>query len=370
MLRPLVAEVQELRTIKEEVDGLRALKVEVEELRPLTAEVETLRPLRAEVGSLRKKIDCLEPLVPQVETLRQEIAARNARCGTQIESPETNTNKRNYFLIVSPGRSATQWLTRGLNRHEKVLAIHATEFCRDKALLEGSQEERDSIQRRVAERAGAHAFTLDDYFDIIDDPMSDFAAIGNVHGRGDTEVLTDPSRFRRKYLMSYIVRHPVIRLRSIFSRWQFGNRQSDQTRAHMRKNFERVRGMLKSAESTYDLDFRKEDDWLFAYAVVYLLTEEAKYLRSTPFVMNYERLVTDHNYLKRGLEKATGGTVEFSPDYVSRLIRTGAVDQHNHDLEYSESLLASWIGWRRDLFESMIDQFSLRPSYSEFGYSV
>lgn len=280
---------------------------------------------------------------------------------------QDEATERAYFIVFSLGRTATQWLVEALNAHDDILATHAMDIGprkRPSSSLGEAFLKSLKRQRQVA----AAVSGVDSAFDLMESAPQ--KAIGNVHGLDGLPVFENPDSYARSYHVSYMIRHPVLRLRSLVDRWKYEINLDKALRVEMRDAFDAMRSHHDQANLFDSIDGHDDDDWLFAHAVVYLLTGERRYLESAVPHIICERLVSDRDYFAWYLREITGDRVELNSDYLDRVMRMAPVDPRDNSSSSACAMFQDWPKWRRDLFAATLERESTQGLYSELGYDT
>jgi hypothetical protein len=307
----------------------------------------------------------LEREVNRLDAENTSFAHRLRALAPQSRQPNASAHdaEKSYFAVFSLGRTATQWQVSGLNRHPLVHVTHAWDLSQSKR--EPASQGEDFLRSLARQSAVRERVSdIDSAFDLIE--SSAYRVFGNIHGVDVLPAFEHPDLLRRSYVTFYQTRHPITRLRSIVDRWKY-EASLDSSRQQLLRD---------DADRAFDhapprgADLGKEDDWLFAYAISYLLGAESRYLQSSAPIVLFERLISDRDHFGWYVRQLMGNAVEVDEAMIDDFHATAPIDKRGASPLAAKAVHASWEDWQRAYFAQALEQAGTRAHYAALGYEV
>ncbi|MDH3972694.1 MAG: hypothetical protein OEV42_00325 [Deltaproteobacteria bacterium] len=280
---------------------------------------------------------------------------------------------KNYFVIFSYGRTATQWITKALNMHSDIYCSHGPDYGDGKSASASEEDERerlDLIQKRM--NKFTKSMDLDEYFDRIETIQKGKSFYGNIHGILPQRVFTRLRPFKRKYNFINVVRHPVKRVESMKNRLLHVSSGSEFLKQQYENMFlfEKDTKMMHRLVEKFDVDFSKYDNRIFFLAVQLLEADLVESSLPVPH-LQMERITADIEYFLYFLKKITGGKLKLSDSYIRDVALFGKVDERGSNMINSSfDQFEQWEEWKKWLFLKTIDKLKLFKVYDNYGYDL
>jgi hypothetical protein len=187
------------------------------------------------------------------------------------------------FVIISIGRTGTQWLSRVLSCHSKIRCFHGPmPFVRIDPLDWDTYFDR--VRDIQWDAFGQATGALPAFDGVVAQPIEHF---GNIHGFSPSRWLEQRSSYKARYSCVQLTRHPLERLDSMKKRW--ARREYKVQTGAFEALFEQSVASFESINLPFP-PVRGLDDKLFACACALLLPHEARFLASDMPVVKLENL--------------------------------------------------------------------------------
>jgi len=268
-----------------------------------------------------------------------------------------------YFIATSWGRTANFWLARVLNSHPDILCAYGPDLAPSKLPGAATTEELNLRHHQDGDRLAR--MPVDDYFDIME-TEGKFKVYGSVHAFFPDKLVAEPTR--RAYTLVNLIRHPVERVASLVTWWQWEIGVNRQARLSYQRRFFDTAEEAQVIEARFNVDFTQDPNWLFFNAVMSLGWDRRDFdlgLYQVPM----ERMTTDRDFFCDLFHRLAGDEVSPEP-----LFETDLFDQRmNRSTRRSDNvqtIYEAWEPWQKTLFQWAIRQFDLGDAYAELGYEV
>lgn len=264
-----------------------------------------------------------------------------------------------YFIVFSIGRTATTWLSDVLSLHDDVICSHGQDLdpYRKDETIEGR------VERTRREADSAILQNPDLYFDLLEEHP--FKAYGNVHGLDPEVVLAHPERFRRRYTVVQMTRHPIARLRSIVRAWMKEVEATEFLAANHRRLLTTVPAEVRSIGMTMPPGTQSDRDMLFVRAVLHLTYHDRRFLTGPVPVYRMEDLTESRSAFRDFFSAVTEDAVPCSDDYVDTVF-TSKFAYVKEPWHPQNRLSSEQIAFALEA----LDKLGLTDAYRRLGYDL
>ncbi|MBC7907760.1 MAG: hypothetical protein H7Y60_13590 [Rhodospirillaceae bacterium] len=268
---------------------------------------------------------------------------------------------RQYFNLLSTGRTATHWIANAISLHPRAFCAHGP----DLEPFRSDETEKQRTSRHHRDSAKVAAMTLDDYFDLLE--TRDFDVYGLIHGIG-----VDPAQlpnFRRRYFVAAVTREPIVRLRSFIARWQYEAEAlpewHEQTGPWLAGHYA---SCVQAGMTMPPQDQLSFTDLLFIGAAWWMTVNDPLHNRGVP-IFRCEDLGDRQGFAKL-FTAITQGRLEADADYLDAVMALPRQDQRALGPDSARAEFASWTSWQQKLLGDLLDLFRLRPAYRDLNYDM
>lgn len=290
----------------------------------------------------------------------------NSRHNNQTLAPNRPTMSKTYFIISSPGRSATQWTAAAFNKHPDVCLIHGPDTAAQPNCHEPWKERYLRTYRGIPE---FERLSTDDFFDRVEQKNPNKLSYGNINGKLAYQI---PTQTARTYRVLHLARHPINRIESNIKHWSeviydFECHQQlsflqQRLAAHINDPF------LRQLINQHNVDISQKRNWLFIVSVFYLEFDKAHFalpIQHAPM----ERLTGEPDYFLWFFRRLTGSEVRVDKQFIEEVFSLKPVDRKSTG-RIVENTFSAWEPWKKRLFEHFVSQNGLPKYYDALGYNV
>lgn len=275
--------------------------------------------------------------------------------------------KPSYFLITSPGYTATKWLAATLNRHPAIYCNHSAGsevLDRDYTI-----SELDAlVEEKLVQR---DRMPLNDYLAALAQSGGDARACGNVHRYSLSALERNLKRFpsRTPFDCVNLVRHPIPWVASgaaMIARICEGG--VERKREQVRRHFEHHAGTYVHLGMAPDPTWN-ELAFCFQCARLPQLARESR-MRDHDHV-RMEALTGSKEVLAALVERILRGGIDDAAAVQDAMQTPGPIHRHR-PVAYTEAWeqYAAWSPTQRALFEHWAALSGIRDAYRRFGYDI
>ena len=269
-----------------------------------------------------------------------------------------------FALVLSAGRTATQWLTMALNLHPDFFASHGQDLMPVK--WPSVEAYACGARDHFGNAASFDWNDVDGYFNLLQ-AQGRFRVYANVHGIMSTEPSTNPEKFVRKYRSVAMVRHPLHRVHSFVSKWN-AQHVGPSRHAVVRGFFEGAADLMIETCERYGIDRNDHEAIFFIQAVKTTFLFDSLYFGCNIPIIMMERITSDLGYFCEMFEYLTDGVLKTKKRYLSKIAAMARID-HLSNWKEDEVVEKRWKSWQVDHFYDQLTKSALCPVYLKLGYN-
>ena len=299
-----------------------------------------------------------------------------------------------WFLVTSPGRTATYWLAWSLSQHPDIVCSHGNHFPPDIVTFDkDGRAELDPAHpaepiRSIydipdmgalgvgpeglsARQDNFNSKTVSEYLDAHR-MFGDSAVIGNVHGYtlGNLRRRLAAETPDRTISVINLIRHPVDQILSFVSRHQFDAARSDdykQARLNLAGRHEEVTGEVGAL---FHVDFDDFENMNFLTTALQVSNMQQDILIEDVEHIPFEELTRSPAIFRKVLARITGGAdFRVGPTYIEQVFEQGPMNYSVTEKQPVEDVFAALQDWQKFLIRNvMTEEVTIR--YSEYGYDM
>jgi hypothetical protein len=289
------------------------------------------------------------------------------------------SNRSQFFIVTSEGRTASYWYAAALNSHPDVICGHSKQSPPIPSYLE-QEPLTTELLKRVYGDLSRLPVGIDDYYDLVERAGA-ARVYGTVHAFSLREAHQTTSPTKRSYVLAHLTRHPIIRIASSHNLQRKTFRMSEPVLEHVRRGFDSSLDFMRKAGAQDVvkgiIDSRRlqgearVDDWLAFASACLDVSAEASHLSRAKYVFPCERITSDPNYFAWAFGILTGGSLEADAGYIAHVFsmtRLNVSDrpQPSNALE----IYAGWLPWQKELLSLINRWTNLAYAFFAHGYDL
>jgi len=246
-----------------------------------------------------------------------------------------------------------------LNLHNDFFVSHGQDLQPAKNFWDPAHA---ALRQRIFDNRTAFDWNnVDGYFDILES-QKNHSVYANIHGIMTLEPFTNPTKFKRRYRVASMVRHPIPRVISFVNKW------TERGATKRAKIFsESAPELMNETCRRYGVDQNDPTTILFIHAVKTAFFFDSLYITAGVPIIVTERLVTDMDYFSEWIFHLTAGSVCATKDYIDRVSRASPLDQMNKSQSPTD-VFSAWPEWQQRHFRDQLTA-DLQQKYLSLGYN-
>ncbi|NYZ17515.1 hypothetical protein HL658_33655 [Azospirillum sp. RWY-5-1] len=275
--------------------------------------------------------------------------------------------EKTHFIIGGVGRTATQWLTRALNRHPHILAAHGADWRPNKASMADPDSNHARREAVLDWLLSGQILDIDRYFSIFNDYSEEFC--GNVHGIDIIGPYLYPQNFKTRLRICHVTRHPLPRIRSMVRKCRAMGQEHPRHREMMSDFYTGQVGKIADLLERHGVAPQGEDEENFVSCLLLIMNSDAAFLRTTAPVFRMEELTTRLECFGTLLHHVTAGRLRASATEIEGMMALAPVDRLGEPDDHAR-IMEEWADWQRKLFRDYLERTDLRAIYTGLGYDL
>ncbi len=272
-----------------------------------------------------------------------------------------------FTIVGSAGRTATQWLTDALNCHDDVFFTHGANVQPTKEV----PTDREALFVRMALEDSKFDFrNVDGFFDVIQN-TGNYGVYGCVHALNAAGIVEHQEKFRRRFVLLAICRHPIRRINSFLARSMYEVTKFEFRRQVFIDDYKLNHSdMLDAISEKYNVPDLGDEDIIFIQMVHVIFDEDKNNIKYQVPIYTMERLTMDLDYFLKFFLSATNYSVSIDEKFVRRLREVAVVDNRFNHLPLVSDDFLNWPMWRQAYFRDQLEQYDLYKAYQQLGYDL
>jgi hypothetical protein len=271
-------------------------------------------------------------------------------------------------FICSHGRTATTWITRALNSHSDITAVHGP-ISPPVTQVEGLDSK--TLLTLGWDTGKFFALSLDE----MADEMAQFSAKpfkARVHALNAFR-LTEKIKAEKPncHIRAVnVIRHPITRIQSFQAKWTDDWKDSKNMRSFFEGYFHTNPSAqeLQKAAAAHKIALPDDQESkLFVCAVTWLVNDFQDFATDIP-VFVHERLIADPEYWISMLRAAFGPNLTIPFTHIRNVQNLKPENASSVRNRSSAEIYANWAVWKRFVFNHFALKYNIPAMYRRFGY--
>jgi hypothetical protein len=270
-----------------------------------------------------------------------------------------------YFLVTSPGYTATKWFAWSLARHPAV-------YCNHSAGSERLTGDYDAVElaRLAEEKLGQRdRQPLDAFFERLAGVSGAATVAGNVHRYNLSALNRNLERFgaARPFDAVNLVRHPLPWVASGARQLARAFQGSPRVRSRLRSHQQCHAAMYRTLGAPPSLD---AEELAFCYLCGRLPQLVAEVRDPSIRHVRMEDLTTKAWVWSDVTRQLTGLELAVTDAHVRQVFARGPIHRHRDDGRTPTRVGDDWPAWRRRVFRHWVERSGIVGAYRALGYDV